>query len=84
MGGQEIITGVLTGGERLDKELAEATQLSRERVKSLIAEGRVTVNGKLASSPSAKSSAGAPFAIDVPAAAPAAAQPQDIPAQYRI
>lgn len=79
MGGQEIITGVLRGGERLDKALAEATQLSRERVKTLIAEGRVTVNGKQATSPSAKGAADAQFTIDVPPAAPAAAQPQDIP-----
>jgi 23S rRNA pseudouridine1911/1915/1917 synthase len=79
MGGQEIITGVLAGGERLDKALAEATQLSRERVKALIAEGRVTVGGRQASSPSAKPAAGEPFVIDVPPAAPAAAQPQDIP-----
>ena len=79
MGGQEVIPGVLRGGERLDKALAEATQLSRERVKALISEGRVKVNGKPATSPSAKGAADAQFTIDVPPAAPAAAQPQDIP-----
>jgi len=80
MRGGEIIQGVLqTGGERLDKALAEATGLSRERIKALIGEGRVTLDGKPASQPSAKPAAGTAFAIEVPPAAPAEARPQDIP-----
>jgi 23S rRNA pseudouridine1911/1915/1917 synthase len=79
MGGGEIISGVLSGGERLDKALAQASELSRERVKALIAEGRVSLDGKLAANPSAKAPAGAQFRIEVPEAVPAAAAAQDIP-----
>ena len=79
MGGGEIISGVLSGGERLDKALAQASELSRERVKALIAEGRVSLDGKLAANPSAKPAAGAHFRIEVPEAVPAAAAAQDIP-----
>ena len=80
MGDGEIITGVLaTNGERLDKALADATGLSRERVKALIADGRVTLAGAVAKSASAKPAAGTPYAMDLPAIAAAQAQPQDIP-----
>ena len=43
MGEGKVITGVLDAGPRLDKALAEASGLSRERIKALIGEGRVTV-----------------------------------------
>ena len=43
---ERIIEGVLDGGVvRLDKALAEASGLSRERVKALLGEGRVLVEG---------------------------------------
>ena len=38
-------------GERLDKALAQETGLSRERVKSLLAEGRVAMDGKAVRKP---------------------------------
>lgn len=79
MGGGEIIRGVLEGGQRLDKGLAEASGLSRERVKALIASGRVSVDGRPVAQASGKAVAGAAFCIDVPAAAPSAASAQDIP-----
>ena len=79
VGGAHIITGSLGGGQRLDKALAEASGLSRERVKALIAEGAVTVAGELISQASGKAAAGAEFAIAVPAPADAHARPQDIP-----
>jgi len=78
MGEGKVITGVLEAGPRLDKALAEASGLSRERVKALIGEGRVTFGGRPVSQASAKS-AGGDFAIDVPPPADAAAAPQDIP-----
>jgi len=78
MGEGKVITGMLEAGQRLDKALAEASGLSRERVKALIGEGRVTIGGKTASQVSAKS-AGGDFAIDVPPPADAAATPQKIP-----
>ncbi|MCB2051484.1 MAG: RluA family pseudouridine synthase [Novosphingobium sp.] len=80
MGGGKIITGhCADGSQRLDKALSEASGLSRERVKALLGEGRITVDGKPASSASAKVTGGEAFTIAVPEAAPAAAQPQDIP-----
>jgi 23S rRNA pseudouridine1911/1915/1917 synthase len=75
----QIITGVIAAAGRLDKALAEATGMSRERVKALIGEGRVTLGGRPAASASAKAEAGIAFSIDVPPAAEAAARPQDIP-----
>ena len=79
MGDGEVIEGVLSGGERLDKALALASGLSRERVKALIAEGRVSLDHKAAAQPAVKAPAGAHFRIEVPAATPAAAAAQEIP-----
>lgn len=75
-----VIEGVIAeGGLRLDKALAEASGLSRERVKALMAEGRVTLAGKPVAQASLKPAAGTVFRIDVPAAVPAEAEAQDIP-----
>ncbi|WP_067738002.1 RluA family pseudouridine synthase [Novosphingobium naphthalenivorans] len=81
MGGNgNIIEGRIgDAGGRLDKALAEASGLSRERVKALMGEGRVTLAGKPASQASLKAEPGTPFAIAVPEAAPAEAVAQDIP-----
>ena len=78
-GGDSIISGTLTGGGRLDKALAEASGLSRERVKALLVEERVLLAGKVAAQASVKVADGTPFEIRVPAAIPAEAAPQDIP-----
>ncbi|AXU18971.1 RluA family pseudouridine synthase [Novosphingobium sp. THN1] len=75
-----IISGtVAIGGQRLDKALADASGLSRERVKALLAEGRISVAGKVVSQASMKLAEGSAFAISVPEAAPAEAVAQDIP-----
>ena len=80
MGSGEIIAGILeSGGVRLDKALAEASGLSRERVKALLGEGRVTLDGNPAATASAKTAPGTHFTITVPPAAEAEAAPQDIP-----
>lgn len=80
MGGQYIIEGVVAdSGQRLDKALAEASGLSRERVKALLGEGRITLSGKPASQASQKLVVGTPFSITVPEAIPSEAAPQDIP-----
>lgn len=80
MNGEErIISGTLPGGERLDKALSLASGLSRERIKALMGEGRVMLDGKAASQASLKPAAGTAFAIDVPEAAPAEAVAQNIP-----
>src|SRR6187402_3102945 len=78
MGAGKVITGMLEAGLRLDKALAEASGLSRERVKALIGEGRVTLGGKPVEQASAKS-AGGDFAIEVPRPTEATATAQDIP-----
>lgn len=78
MPAEEIITGLAPSAGRIDKVLADATDLSRARVQALIAEGRVEIAGKKAASASAKVAEGAPFSITIPPAAAAAAQPQDI------
>lgn len=79
MSGSEVITGTLPAAPRLDKALADATELSRERVKGLIAEGAVEVGGAVAMSPKAKVAEGASFTITLPPATQPEAQPQDIP-----
>lgn len=81
MGANEnIIQGEIgSAGGRLDKALADASGLSRERVKALMGEGRVTLAGKPASQASLKVAPGTPFLIDVPEAAPAEAVAQDLP-----
>ena len=79
-GGESIVSGVIaTGGQRLDKALAEASGLSRERIKALMREGRVTLDGKVAAQASHKPAAGSAFAITIPAVTPDEAQPEDIP-----
>ncbi len=80
MGEAEVITGIIAaGGQRLDKALADASGLSRERVKALLSEGRITLDGKPAVQPSLKPAAGTVFAIAIPPVSPLAAEPQNIP-----
>jgi 23S rRNA pseudouridine1911/1915/1917 synthase len=80
-GGHENIISGVTGPEaaRLDKALADASGLSRERVKALIAEGRVTIANVAATQPSLKIPGASAFAIAVPQAIPPLAEAQDIP-----
>ena len=79
-GGESIVSGVIANeGQRLDKALAEASGLSRERVKALMGEGRVTLDGKVAAQASFKPAAGSAFEIAIPAVTPDEAQPEDIP-----
>ena len=79
-GGESILSGVIAeDGLRLDKALAEASGLSRERVKALLGEGRVLLAGKVAGQASIKPAAGTAFEIRVPEAVPAEARAQDIP-----
>jgi len=75
----EIITGTLETAGRLDKALADATELSRARIQALIAEGAVEVGGTVETSAKAKVNAGTAFRIEVPPTAEPEAQPQDIP-----
>lgn len=83
MTGETSLTAVITPalhGTRLDRALASLLpDLSRERVKALILEGRVTgPGGRPADDPALKVKAGTAFAVAVPAAAPAEAVAQAI------
>ncbi|WAT19154.1 RluA family pseudouridine synthase [Aurantiacibacter sp. MUD11] len=75
----ETITGTLASSTRADKALAEVTELSRERIKALMAEGKVQIAGEIASSASAKVQAGLSFSIHLPPPSDPQACPQDIP-----
>lgn len=67
-------------GSRLDKWLAEAqSALSRSRLRALIEEGRVTVDGRVIADASARVIAGAVYAIRLPPPAAAEPRPEDIP-----
>ncbi|GGD57703.1 RluA family pseudouridine synthase [Erythrobacter arachoides] len=79
MGQPETRTGILEQAGRLDKALADQTGLSRERIKALIAQGEVEVDGAPAVSPSAKAKAGARFSLRIPPPTDPQAYPQDIP-----
>ena len=79
MSGPECITGTLPAANRLDKALAEATDLSRERIKGLIADGAVTLGGAVATSASARVAEGVTFTVTLPPLAPLDLEPQDIP-----
>lgn len=77
---ERVIEGTIaTGGLRLDRALADASGLSRERIKALMDEGRVELAGKPAAQAAFKPAAGTAFVIRVPKAAPSAAEAQDIP-----
>ena len=79
MSSPEILTGVLTSPGRLDKALAEASGLSRERIKALIAEGAVTIGKTVAKSASAKVQGEENWRIALPAPTPLDTPAQDIP-----
>ena len=63
------LEGAIQSGGRLDRALAEAcppeAALSRERIKALIGEGRVTINGQTVTQPSFKAPDGARFALSL-------------------
>ena len=66
--------------ERLDAALARRIDtLSRSRLKSLIGEGRVSIDGATVTDASRKINAGARVVVDLPAPAPAAPAAEAIP-----
>lgn len=67
-------------GERLDRWLSrQLPDMSRTRLKALIEEGRVSLNGASLADPSARVKPGNVIALSVPAARPAEPEAQDIP-----
>jgi 23S rRNA pseudouridine1911/1915/1917 synthase len=79
MASAERIEGMIAVAGRLDKALADASGLSRERIKALIAAGAVTVAGQTAANGAVKIAADTPFALALPTATTLDAQAQDIP-----
>ncbi|MES2699033.1 MAG: RluA family pseudouridine synthase [Pseudomonadota bacterium] len=75
----QTLTGTFPAAGRLDKVLADCTDLSRERVKALILDGKVAVDGKPASSGSSKVQVNSSFSIHIPPLNDPQAHPQDIP-----
>lgn len=69
-----------SAGWRLDRALAAALPiLSRERLKALVSDGRVTLDGRLVRDPATRVKGGEQASVHAPAPRPAEAQPQDIP-----
>lgn len=83
MGAEKSIDLVLAAdaaGWRLDRALAVSLPiLSRERLKGLISDGQVLVNGRLLRDPAVKMKGGEAVVVRIPLARPAAAEAQDIP-----
>ncbi len=79
MSGTEVITGTIANPARLDKALADATDLSRVRIQGLIADGKVAIGGASVTSTRYKASAGETFAITIPPVSQPEAKAQDIP-----
>lgn len=81
------LTVEISGGDRLDRALAEAlagagdggSGLSRSRLKSLIDQGCVAVGGQTIMDASYRVKPGQVATVEVPAAISATPQPQDIP-----
>ncbi len=79
-GAESIISGMIAdGAQRLDKALADASGLSRERIKALLGAGRIVLGGVIAAQAKFKPAPGTPFEIRVPAVVPLEAAAQDIP-----
>ncbi|MBX9830124.1 MAG: RluA family pseudouridine synthase [Xanthobacteraceae bacterium] len=76
---QEIVVSGKEAGTRLDRVLAERSELSRTRLKSLILAGEVAIGGRTVRDPSHKVAEGDVIAVNVPE--PEAAEPtgEDIP-----
>ncbi|PHR58708.1 MAG: RNA pseudouridine synthase [Robiginitomaculum sp.] len=69
-----MLAGIDDAGKRLDKYLAEWSELSRSRLKALIKSGDVTEDGTPITNPSAKVKCEKEYIITVPA--PIAAEPE--------
>ncbi|MEW4448679.1 RluA family pseudouridine synthase [Qipengyuania sp. JC766] len=75
---ERVMEGTIGTAGRLDKALADATGLSRERIKGLIAGGRVVIDGEIGRSASAKTELGSSFSVHLPPTADPQARPQDL------
>ncbi len=77
-GNERKIEGIL-GGDRLDRALSDAIpDLSRARIRSLVEDGRLMIEGALVNQLSSKKYAGRSFELSLPPARPDKAKAQDI------
>ena len=65
-------------GQRLDSWLAGWSELSRSRIKNLILQGHVSMDGRIADNPSGKVREGAEYSISVPPPMEAEPAPENI------
>lgn len=79
MSESETLSGTIQSATRIDKAVAEVSELSRERIKQLIADGKVFVEGIEITSASDKAKVGSSFSIHLPLPDNPQAIPQDIP-----
>jgi 23S rRNA pseudouridine1911/1915/1917 synthase len=80
-----VHTGAADAGERLDRVLAlHLPQLSRTRLKQLIASGRVSENGTVCRDPSLRVKADQNFVVTIPQIEDAAPSPQAIALDVRF
>ncbi len=78
--GEEISTVTVQNGGRLDKVLADLIgDVSRSRLKTLIVDGQVEVNGKVLADASFKVSTGDEISLTIPEAIDALPKPENIP-----
>jgi 23S rRNA pseudouridine1911/1915/1917 synthase len=75
----EIVFDEAAAGQRIDRVLAAATELSRMRIQALLGEGRITRDGAQITDASARTRAGQHIVIDIPPPVAAIPEPQDIP-----
>jgi 23S rRNA pseudouridine1911/1915/1917 synthase len=76
---RDLMIGPEEAPERLDRVLAKhVSELSRSRLKALVLDGQVAINGAPALDPSLKVRAGDRVAVTIPPPEPAAPQAEDI------
>jgi 23S rRNA pseudouridine1911/1915/1917 synthase len=77
---EEIAVGAEEAGQRLDRMLsARVADLSRSRLKALIEDGKVSVEGQVLRDPALHVKAGQIIVVEVPAAVPAEPAAESIP-----
>ena len=76
---KEMLAGVDDAGKRIDRWLAEWSDLSRSRLKNLLIGGHVSIDGQPIINPSAKVKAEAEYIITLPAPIAAEPEAQNIP-----
>src|ERR1700674_4670435 len=78
--GEQLTITVDQGGDRLDRLLAaRVADLSRSRLKTLIVDGQVGIDGGTIRDPPYRVNAGQRIALTIPPAAPAAPEAESIP-----